>query len=192
MSTDLAARAAELAKKMETNNPSAAPGKTVAERKRIPMTLPQQRLAVPEIPGYHTHWMRGTSERLAQAEAAGYEFVSPEEVQLTDLSLGGDASKTGSDDMGSRVSRVAGGGDVDGGGNAIRLYLMKQKLGWYLEDQKLLEARNDAVASTLMQNFRAGQVGGQAAGEQQGDVAQRYVDKARTKLPTMFTKKPPK
>ncbi len=187
--TSLSEKAAEMAGKMQASNPSVAPGKPVAERKRIPMTLPQQRLAVPEIPGYHLHWMRGTSERLAQAQQAGYEFVAPEEVQLSDLSIGGDASKGGNDDMGSRVSRVAGGGDVDGGGNAVRLYLMKQKMEYYLEDQKLLEDRNTSIADNLMQNFRTGQVGGAVQG---GDPSNRYVDPARTKMPAMFTKKPPK
>ena len=187
MTTNLQDKAAEMAAKMQASNPSVAPGKPAAERKRIPMTLPQQRLSVPEIPGFHLHWMRGTSERIAQAEAAGYQFVDTQEVELNALAIGGDASKGGNDDMGSRVSRIAGGGDVDGGGNAVRLYLMKQPMEYYLADQKLLEERNESIANTLTQNFRTGQVGGPA-----GDPSNRYVDAARTKLPTMFTKKAPK
>ena len=35
----------------------------------------REKLWAPEIPGYHLHWMMGTPERLAQAEAAGYVFV---------------------------------------------------------------------------------------------------------------------
>lgn len=188
MST-LQERAAEAAKQMQKSNPSNLPEKTAAERKRTPMTLPVSKLAVPDIPGYHTHWMRGTADRLAQAQAAGYEFVTPEEIQLDNIGLGGDASKDGNDDMGSRVSRVAGGGDVDGGGNAIRLYLMKQKMEWYKDDQKLLHDRNDSVAEALSTAYRTGTVGGQAQGETAADVASRYVDPKKTKIPEMFRKK---
>lgn len=188
MST-LEERAAEAKAKMQGSNPSAEGGKKpVAERQRIPLTLPVQKFAVPEIPGYHLHWFRGTPERLAQAERAGYEFVNEDEVDINSVQLGGDATKGGNTDLGTRVSVVAGGGDTEGG-QPTRMYLMKQKMEWYVEDQKLLENRNDGVAEALTAAFRTGTVGGKADGETSADMAQRYVDPKRARMPDLFRKK---
>lgn len=174
---------------MESNNPSVTGGKTpVAERQRIPLTLPVQKFKVPEIPGYHTHWFRGSLERLAQAQRAGYEFVDESEVDVNATELGGDARRSGNSDLGTRVSLLAGGGDSEGGQPA-RMYLMKQKMEWYVEDQKLLEARNDSVADALTAAYRTGIVGGQAPGERPEDVAQRYVDPKRARMPDLFKRK---
>lgn len=173
--------------KLEKSNPSNAPGRTAGEMKRVPLSLPVQKLQVPEIPGYHLHWFRGTGARLQQAERAGFEFVHPSEVQLSDLGLGGDASKAGNTDMGSRVSVVA--GDTDEGGQALRLYLMKQKMEYYLEDLALAQKRNDSVADALTAGYRQGTVGGTAPGEQQEDMRTRYVDPKRSRLPDLFRRK---
>lgn len=162
-------------------NPASTTAAPAAERKRIPMTLPQQRLAVPEIPGYHLHWMKGTPERLRQAENAGYEYVDQSEVDLNDPSIGGTGLK-GHSDMGTRVTRLAnpvGGGEDDGHGQPLTLVLMKQKEEWYLEDQKLLQARNDSVVDALTAGIRSGTVGADQAG---GDTSMNYVDQKRTRL----------
>lgn len=121
--------------------------KAVATRDRIPMSLPQMKLAVPEIPGWHLHWMAGTPERLAQAQRAGYVFVEDDEVNVSNPDLAGSASKTGNQDMGSRVSLVSGAGSADG--QASRLYLMKIKEEFWQQDQKQLEDRNEQIAATL-------------------------------------------
>lgn len=181
-------KAAEARAKMERQNPTASPDKTAAERKRIPLSVPQRKLEVPEIPGYHLRWIRGTTTRLAQAERAGYDYVSPEEVQLNDVLLGGDGSKTGSTDMGSRVSVVEG-GETDGTGNAIRMYLMKQKQEHYNEDQEIAQKRNDSVADALTASYAQGRVGGRAEGETMEDLASRYVDPKRSRVPELFRKK---
>ena len=173
----LAERAAENASKLNPANPVGTP---VATRKRIPMSLPMQKLQVPEMPGYHLHWMLGKPERLLQADRAGYEFVNAEEIDINSVAIGGDASHSGSTDMGTRVSVIAG-GDIDGSGQPLRLYLMKQKSEWYEEDQNLLVEKSEAIADTL----RAGIT---AAGESGADKAQRYVDKSRTQLPSLFKK----
>lgn len=178
----------EVTNAMQGSNPTAEAGKK-AERKRIPLTLPQAKLSVPEIPGFHLYWFRGTSQRLAQAHAAGYDWVRPEEVDINNTLLGGDASKTGSTDMGSRVSIAEGGDAADGSGNAIRLYLMKQPMEYYLEDQKLLQQRNDSIADTLTSAYRTGQVGGLTDGERPEDIASRYVDPKRGKVPELFRRK---
>lgn len=171
-----------------TQNPSERPGKSAEDRRRIPISVPQRKLEVPEIPGYKLRWFRGTPQRLAQAERAGFEFVSPEEIQLNDLSLGGDATRSGNTDMGTRVSIVEG-SEVDGGGNAVRLYLMKQREELWKEDEAIGQERNDSVAEALTAAYRQGTVGGQAPGEQSVDAQSRYVDTKRTRMPDLFRKK---
>lgn len=185
--TTLQEKAAAASAKMQGQNPSVSPEKPRGERKRVPMTLPVQKLEVPEIPGYHLHWMRGTAARIAQAQNAGYEFVHPDEVGVNNALLGGDASTSGNTDMGSRVS-IAEGSDMESG-QPVRLYLMKQKMEDFLEDQSLLQQRNDSIADSLTAAYRTGQVGGRGEGETIADASQRYVDPKRTKLPEMFNRK---
>lgn len=168
---------------MKQLNPANRTAKASAERKRIPMNAPVRKLEVPEIPGYHLHWFAGNRARLSQAERGGYEYVRPEEVELNAVSLGGDSAVSANTDMGSRVSIISG---SDERGQPEDLVLMKIKQEWYEEDQKLLETRNDAVASALT----GGLAGGEAADA--GETGRRYVDKSRTALPAMFTKKRPK
>lgn len=177
--------------KMLNQNPSNAPGKTQAERKRVPLSVPMLKLEVPEIPGYYCRWFRGTAARLAQAERAGFEFVDDSEVQLNNVAVGGDARKDGNSDLGSRVSIVEGTG-TDEGGQALRMYLMKQPLEFKKEDDALLQEKNDQIADSLAASFGSGQVGRGAAGapaEDQADINARYVDKSRTKRPDIFRRK---
>lgn len=188
MTTEIEKAAAAAREKMATANPAGTRLPTTAERQRIPMSVPQQRLQVPDLPGFHLYWFKGLPGRLAQAERAGYVFVSPDEVSLNDLSIGGDAKREGNTDMGSRVS-YAEGSEVDGQGNAVRLYLMKQPMEYYLEDQKILQARNDSVADALTAAYRQGHVGGNAPGEQAVDAVNRYVDPKRTRVPDLFKRK---
>jgi hypothetical protein len=180
---DLAQKAAEARAKMDQQNPGQDAAKPAAERRRIPLSVPQRKLEVPDIPGYHLRWIRGTAQRLLQADRAGFE--------MNDLALGGDGAKTGNTDMGSRVS-VAEGSEVDSGGQAVRLYLMKQKLEYYKEDQEIIQKRNDSVAEALTASYTQGVVGGQAQGETKEDLGLRYVDKTRSRVPEMFRKKGPK
>lgn len=189
--SELEAKAAEARAKMQQSNPSIERAKGAQERTRIPMSLPTLKMSVPEIPGYHLHWMRGSAQRLLQAQQAGYEFVHPDEIRVNDVSIGGDAQRGGNTDMGTRVS-MAEGSEIDGQGQAVRMYLMKQKMEYWLEDQKLLEARNDQIVDALTANIRQGTVGGQAAGEEAGDMKLRYVDKSRSKMPAFFQKKTPR
>lgn len=115
--------------------------KSNAERKRIPMSVPVQKLEAPEIPGYHLHWFNGTPDRIQRALDGGYEFVDEREARINNVSLGGDSATSGNTDMGSRVSVVSG-TELGRDGQPVRLILMKIKQEWYEEDQKLVEARN--------------------------------------------------
>lgn len=179
---------AEAKAAMERQNPSVAPAKTSEERKRIPLSVPQRKLEVPPIPGYYLRWFRGTPQRLAQAERAGFIFVNYDEVDLNNLEIGGDATKTGNTDLGSRVSVIEG-SEVDGGGQAVRMYLMKQLEEHRKEDNAIIEERNDSIASALTSQYKQGVVGGRDQGETAEDQAARYVDTKRTRVPGLFQKK---
>jgi hypothetical protein len=162
----------------KVNNPANPWEKTEESRTRIPMSLPQLKLSVPDIPGYHLHWMRGDPARIAQAQKAGYEFVEPDEVNVANTGLADDASATGNTDMGTRVSIVAGG--EDGQGQAERLYLMKIKEEWWLADQEVLADRNEQVAASLRgDNVRSME-----------DSANVYIpDAHKSSVKNMFTRK---
>jgi len=169
---------------LEKLNP-ATTKRTDAERKRIPMSVPVQKLEAPDIPGFHLHWFLGTADRLQRALDGGYEYVDAIETQINNVGLGGDTTASGNTDMGSRVSIVSG-TEIGRDGQPVRLILMKIKQEWYEEDQKLVEARNDQVAKALT----GGMLG--AEKDRPGDAQHRYVDKSRTKLPDLFTPKRPK
>lgn len=190
--SELERKAAEAKQKMDQGNPTVAAGKTSPEtRKRIPLSVPQRKMEVPNIPGYFLKWFRGTPQRLNQAERAGFEYVSPDEVDMPDLTLGGDASRVGNTDMGSRVSVIEG-GEIDGTGNAVRMYLMKQKMEYRLEDNAISQQQNDRVVDALTAGFRAGRIAAGQEGETPDDVARRYVSEQRTRVPDLFRKKGPK
>ena len=167
---------------IEKINPANAQGKTDAERKRIPMSVPVQRLEAPEMPGYHLHWFNGTPERLQRALDGGYEFVDEREMKINNVALGGESTRSGNTDMGSRVSVVSG-QEVGKDGQPTRLILMKIKIEWYEEDQKLVDEKNGQVANALT----GGLLGSEKDGA--GDTIHRYVDKSRTKIPDLFRAK---
>ncbi len=165
----------------ETNSP--ANGATrVSDRKRIPMSVPRQKLAAPEIPGYHLHWMKGTPDRLQQAEQGGYEFVDASETAVSNVSLGGDASRSGSTDLGTRVSVLAG-DEVGPDGQPIRLYLMKIREEWHQEDLLAQGEHSERLRATLM----AGKMGAEQD-KNASDTSARYVGQQTTH--NMFVPKP--
>lgn len=164
------------------DNPSNGPDARRPDRQRVPMSVPQPKLSVPEIPGYHLHWMLGTPERLEQAQRAGYTFVSPEETDVRNAQLGSGPEGNGSTDLGSLVTHVAGGG-LSSNGQATRLVLMKIPLEFWEEDQKLLEAQSDRLAQAL----QSGQMNAAQVGETAKDSSLRYIDRNRSR--TMFDKR---
>lgn len=148
-------------------NPAKTPSKTKEGRGRIPMSLPQQKLAVPEIPGYHCHWMLGKHDRIAQALRAGYSFVDRGEVDMNTFGLADGADSDGSTDMGSRISHIS--GVTEQGNEAQRLYLMKLPQELWEADQTVLAERNEGIAAILR-----GDKGFQSP---EGDNSNRYVPK---------------
>ena len=129
-------------------NPANTLEQKLHTKSRIPMSVPQQKLAAPEIPGYHCHWMLGTPSRLAQAQRAGYTFVETDEVDTNNFDLAGDPESAGSTDLGSRVSQVAG-SETSPDGDAVRLYLMKLPQELWEEDQQVITDRNEQIAAGL-------------------------------------------
>jgi hypothetical protein len=165
---------------MSEKNPANAPARRVTEKNRVPMSLPLPKLAVPEIEGFHCHWFVGTPARIAQAQRAGYEYVDAEEVELNGFGVADDAGDGLSSDLGSRVSVVAGGEVVEGGGEQ-RLYLMKLRQEWWEQDQKVLADRSEKIASQLR--------GGKPAGESAEQSSQYVPDHARRPMANLFTPK---
>ena len=167
---------------MKQLNPANAAGKTSSERKRIPMSVPVQKLEVPEIPGYHLHWFRSDAARIQRALAGGYEFVDEKETQVNSVTLGASPVESGNTDLGSRVSVVAG-DEVGMDGQPVRLMLMKIKQEYHEEDLKIAAETNEKVAATLRGDFERGTIGADKS-----DPAQRYVDKSRSQT-NLFTPK---
>jgi hypothetical protein len=130
-------------------------------RSRIPMSVPRAKLATPELPGMHSHWINDYPGRIMQAQQAGYEFVSQEEALITMPDLAGSALGQGTD-LGSRVSVVVG---ANADGSPLRAFLMKLRNEWFLADQASSAQRVDALDEAMRQ-------GKQATG---GDDRHRYV-----------------
>lgn len=148
-------------------NPANPPAKQLDARSRIPMSLPIQKLAAPEIPGFHCHWMAGSGQRIQQALRAGYMFVEQDEVDLNTFGIAEGENDSGHQDLGSRVSVVAG---TDEKGGTQRLYLMKLPLNLWEADQKAMAERQEGIAAQLR-----GDKGFTEAGQ---DTSNRYVSPA--------------
>lgn len=160
----------------ETNPANEPTKRVVDDTTRVPMSLPNLMLQVPEIDGYVMHWFADRPGRIGRAMKAGYEFVGPDEVELTNFDLASDVANSGNTDMGTRVS--VHGGTAEGG-KPERLYLMKIKKEWYDKDMALREEATDKVVKAL----RGGTVG--ADRESMANAAQRYAKNTDN----LFTKK---
>lgn len=136
-------------------------------RTRIPMSVPRAKLATPDLPGFHCHWINDYPGRILQAQAAGYEFVSQEEALVTMPDLAGSPLGAGTD-LGSRVSVVVGRQEDS---TPLRAYLMKLRSEWYKEDQDVAQGRVDQIHEAIER------------GKQQvdGDNSNRYVKSVSVK-----------
>lgn len=155
----------------ENNNPANA--KVEFPKGYRPMTSATLRLQVPEKDGWHRHWFRGTPERIARAQQAGYRFVEPEELEegsINNFDLGGDSDETGNTDLGTRVSIISG-GELDTSGQPGRMYLMECPLEYFDYAQSIVNESTDDVATAL----RGGHVGEGRSGETRADNNNRYV-----------------
>lgn len=181
MTDAFAKRAAELTS--AANPASEAPR---APSRRVPMALPTLKLEIPPIPGYVCHWFRGTSQRIQQALNAGYTFVERGEVEVNGVGLANDYFSDNNTDLGSRVSVSAGGEDIEGAGQGMRLHLMKIREEHFLEDQQAVDAQHEQVAAQLR-----GDRGFTEAGQ---DAKHRYASQPGRPAPqrNMFQPQPRK
>lgn len=157
----------------QATNP--ANSRVVTADTRVPMSLPLQKLEMPKIPGYHTHWMRGDPSRILQATRAGYTFVTQEDLDEVgavahNFDVAGDASASGNSDMGSRIS-VLSGNEQDANGRPVRLILMKLPQEWRDADMKVQAAKADATVEALRSERGVSQ---EEAAKRQHDTSNRY------------------
>jgi hypothetical protein len=110
-------------------------------RKRVPVGVPRQKLTANVPPGYVGHWFNDDGERIHDALAGGYRF----------LSSGGQQSQ----DIGSAISRIVG---TKAAGGQMTAYLMVIREEWWQEDQRAKASRPggpDDIDETIL----AGTVG---------------------------------
>lgn len=125
-------------------NPANLPDTKNPGKDRIPMSVPQRHLELPDIPGYHTHWFMGSN--VSRALRASYTFVTEEDgVDVNNFDLAGNATASGNSDLGTRISIPA----AVGGDSEERLYAMKLPLELWEEDCRALEKRNEKIAAAL-------------------------------------------
>ena len=153
------------------DNPANAPEKRKREATRIPMSVPQLRLEIPPIPGYHLHWF--LAKNIPRALRAGYTYVEEDEVDLPNLGLADDATRSGNTDMGTRISAFAG-GLVEGTTEPQRLYLMKLPQELRNDDVAALERVNEGIANALRGGQNPTNVSG-APQETADDRLKRYL-----------------
>jgi hypothetical protein len=161
--------ASDVLTKNNPANPTVEPKGNRAAR--IPMSVPMRKLEVPEISGYHLHWIKESN--IPRALGAWYEFVDFDEVPVNQRGVGTDTQITGNTDLGSRISISAG---IGADSKPERLYLMKLAEEHWLEDRRKIDERN---ANQLSGIFRGEKILDKA--EVNPDIAEtRYVDKDRT------------
>lgn len=123
--------------------------------KRIPFGNPQTQLAASQLEGYHLHWINDwhpqMTDRLQQAQNAGYRFVSRSEVDHSPAGMGNPTT----DLSGERVSRTVG---TRPDGSPITAYLMKIPEEWWLEHQKQIWDRARKVDQAIKRGAEGTQV----------------------------------
>lgn len=128
---------------------------------RTKLQLSEQEHKAFKKAGYVVRWFNDMDGRIARAEAAGWEFVKPEEA----TSVGQGALHQGNTDLNSKVSKVV----SRGKDTVVHGILMKIKKEFYNEDQEAKEDINRRVDDAL----RSGSPGGNV-------VENQYVPKGHT------------
>lgn len=141
-------------KKPETTgtNLGNAPARRVTAENRVPMSLPNTKLAIPHMDGFYLYWHLGKD--VPAARKAGYQHVEDHELDVEQKNVANSAADSGSTDMGSNISVSAGRGlgeDLQ----AERLYLMKLPQEFRDADLAAQGKVNESIAVAL----RAGSLG---------------------------------
>lgn len=163
--------------------PNPANARAVSADNRVPMSLPLQKLEMPKIPGYHTHWMRADESRIRQAMRAGYTFVEQADldeigVAARNFDVAGDATANGNSDLGSRIT-VLSGNETDATGRPVRLVLMKMPQEWRDADMKAQAESADRTVAALRSDQGVSQ---EEAAKRQHDMSNRYRGESNRNL----------
>lgn len=117
-------------------------GRTDTRKERIPLGVARAHLTVADKdPHYQYRWIKGSPERLAAAEAGGYEYVQQGQAGKV-----GEGAEDGNTDIGSRVSRVVG---THADGKARTDYLMRIPKETYEADQAAKQRQVDEVDQAI-------------------------------------------
>ena len=102
---------------------------------RTPFGVPTTKLGVTlEVPGHHLYWCNDAGGKIEQAQAGGYEFVTPKEI--------------GETRDGSQVKRLVG---TNKDGSPLYAYLLKIKQEWHEEDKSKLAEVDDQFEKAIKQ-----------------------------------------
>lgn len=113
-------------------------GKKKAERKkRVPLGVPRQRLAVKGRQGYKRRWINDRDDRIRRAQEGGYSLVERDKGDYIDP----DTSNR-NDSLANSVSKVV---DSDG----TKAYLMEIPVAYYNADQKEKQKQIDKTEDAL-------------------------------------------
>jgi hypothetical protein len=122
-------------------------GHLTRNRKRTPMSVPQQRLEVQTIPGWRLYWFK--EENVARAFCDGhYDFVTSHDVALNRMSIAGSPGESGNTDLGSGVTIIGG---TTAAGAPQRLILMKVPMEIFKADQETLMQKSVARISGVFE-----------------------------------------
>ena len=155
-----------------------APRRVINAENRVPMDIPQQKLGVPEIPGYFLYWH--LESNVPAASMAGYEFVDSQELGLHQMNVATSGHISGNEDLGSHVRRVGGVGIT---GVAEYHMLMKLRQEWRDSDQRKKDERNAAILQSIFKKETVLDREGEQVAE---DVKRtRYVKTALFQRPVM-------
>lgn len=168
----------------EAANPANTPASITTGKDRIPLSVPQMKLEMPEIPGFVCQWFVDRPGRIQRALRAGFEFVSPDEIGLNVSNVANDRGGSGSTYLGS--SRVSLFGEIDSGGKALDQFLMKQKREFYDADQKVREDRNEQVAKALRGGYDVQGNPHDSAADQGTRTVGQFGGGKRVKMPELF------
>jgi hypothetical protein len=127
-----------------------------AEFIRVPFGSAQSQLDAVAIEGYHLHWINDWhpqfTDRITQAQQAGYRFVTQQETETARL-LGASTADLG----GARVSRTVG---TRPSGEPITAYLMKIPTEWWLDHQKGVWDHADKVDQAIRRGAAGAKIDG--------------------------------
>lgn len=125
--------------------------KSEKRRERVPFGAHRMKLSFENKAGKVRRWFNDVGGRVADAEAAGYSFVTAGTTKVGDTALG-----SGNQDLGTRISRRT--GTKENGAEMVS-YLMEIDEDLYKEDQLEKQKRVDDIDTKIRKGNIEGVVG---------------------------------